>query len=211
VENKKAVALYARVSTVNHHQNPELQLVPMREWCKQRERIEYVDRGISGTKARRPELDRLLADAKKGLFSTVLVWKFDRMARSTMHLHKVLEEFKALGIDFVSLTEQVDTSTPGGKLVFTILGAVAEMERELIVERITAGLARSKKKLGGWRPKRLDGKPRGFRKPLPPNPEHVAQAHRLRDKGLSLRSIGEEMKRSHTAVAKLLASSISPR
>ena len=203
-DKKKAVALYARVSTVNHHQNPEVQLVPMREWCKGRPQIEYVDRGVSGAKAQRPQLDRLMADAKKGLFSTVLVWKFDRMARSTMHLHKVLEEFKALGIDFVSLTEQVDTSTPGGKLVFTILGAVAEMERELIVERITAGLARTKKKLGGWRPKRLDGKPRGYRTPKPPDPELLSQVRRLAHKKLSLRSIAEEVKLSHTMVGKLL-------
>ena len=176
----------------------------MRQWCQGRKRIEYVDRGVSGAKAQRPQLDRLMADAKKGSFSTVLVWKFDRMARSTMHLHKVLEEFRALDIDFVSLTEQVDTSTPGGKLVFTILGAVAEMERELIVERITAGLARTKKKLGGWRPKRLDGKPRGYRTPKPPDPELLSQVRRLAHKKLSLRSIAEEVKLSHTMVAKLL-------
>jgi DNA invertase Pin-like site-specific DNA recombinase len=128
----------------------------MQEFCKRRgwTLIEYVDVGISGTKEKRPALDRLMADAHKRKFDVVVAWKFDRFARSVSHLLRALETFQALGIEFVSLTEGVDTSTPTGRMVFTVLGAVAELERSLIVERVKAGLrnARAKgKKLG--RPK----------------------------------------------------------
>jgi len=148
------VALYARVSTAQHHQDPEVQLRELRQYAAHRGwkvTDEYVDRGVSGTKASRPALNLLTDDARAHRFDVVLVWKFDRFARSAIHLAKALEEFKSLGIAFVSYTEQVDTATPAGKLVFTILGAVAEMERELIAERIRAGLrnARAKgRKLG---------------------------------------------------------------
>jgi DNA invertase Pin-like site-specific DNA recombinase len=113
---------------------------------------EYVDVGISGSKEDRAELNRLMADAHRRRFDAVVVWKFDRFARSVSHLLRALETFKALGIDFVSLSEQVDTSTPTGKMVFTVLGAVAELERSLIAERVRAGIrnARAKgKRLGG--------------------------------------------------------------
>ena len=112
---------------------------------------EYVDLGISGTKEKRPELDRLMSDAHRRRFDAVIVWKFDRFARSVSHLLRALETFQALGIHFVSLSESLDTSTPAGKMVFTVLGAVAELERSLIVERVKAGLrnARAKgKRLG---------------------------------------------------------------
>jgi len=112
---------------------------------------EYVDAGVSGAKDSRPELNRLMADAHKRRFDVVCVWRFDRFARSVSHLLRALETFKALGIDFVSYSEQMDTSTPAGKMVFTVLGAVAELERSLIAERVRAGLrnARAKgKRLG---------------------------------------------------------------
>jgi DNA invertase Pin-like site-specific DNA recombinase len=112
---------------------------------------EYVDVGISGAREKRPQLDRLLADAHRRRFDAVVVWRFDRFARSVSHLLRALETFKALGIEFVSLSEQMDTSTPTGKMVFTVLGAVAELERSLIAERVRAGLrnARAKgKRLG---------------------------------------------------------------
>src|SRR5215510_13293676 len=112
---------------------------------------EYVDVGISGSKEKRPELDRLMKDAHSRRFDAVIVWKFDRFARSVSHLLRALETFQALGIHFVSLSESLDTSTPAGKMVFTVLGAVAELERSLIVERVKAGLrnARAKgKRLG---------------------------------------------------------------
>src|SRR5712692_10541975 len=119
-------AVYSRVST-QVGQSPEMQIKELREYCKNRGwKIydEYVDRGISGVKDSRPQLDRLMADAHRRHFDTVVVWKFDRFARSVSHLLRALETFRALGIEFVSLSEQVDTSTPTGKMIFTVLGAV---------------------------------------------------------------------------------------
>ncbi len=148
------VAIYARVSTANNGQDPEMQTRELREYIERRGWTfagEYVDVGISGTKEKRPELDRLMADAHRRRFDCVVVWKFDRFARSVSHLLRALETFKAQGIEFVSFSEQMDTSTPAGKMVFTVLGAVAELERSLIVERVKSGLrnARAKgKRLG---------------------------------------------------------------
>jgi DNA invertase Pin-like site-specific DNA recombinase len=151
-------AIYARVSTSNNGQSPEMQLRDFSEYCDRRGWTvagEYVDVGITGAKDRRPELDRLMADAHLRRFDVLVVWKFDRFARSVSHLLRALETFQALHIEFVSLSEQMDTSTPAGKLVFTVLGAVAELERSLIAERVRAGLrnARAKGKHLG-RPKR---------------------------------------------------------
>src|SRR3989449_8864407 len=142
------IALYARVSTINGQQDPELQLRELREYCARRGweiSGEYVDH-ISGAKDKRPALDRLMADAHRRRFDAVVVWKFDRFARSVSHLLRALETFRALGIEFVSLSEQVDTSTPTGKMVFTVLGAVAELERSLIAERVRAGLRNARAK-----------------------------------------------------------------
>jgi len=142
-------AIYARVSTANNGQDPAMQTRELREYCQRRGwQIvgEYVDVGISGSKERRPELDRLIADAHRRRFDAVVVWKFDRFARSVSHLLRALETFRALGIEFVSLSEQVDTSTPTGKMVFTVLGAVAELERALIVERVKAGMRNARAK-----------------------------------------------------------------
>ena len=157
MSRQERVALYARVSTRGNGQNPETQLVALREYARSRGLQiagEYVDVGISGAKDRRPELDRMMADARKRRFHTVLVARFDRFARSTRHLVLALEEFNALGIDFISLSESVDTSTPMGKMVFTVISAVAELERSLIRERVVMGLNRARaqgKRLG--RPK----------------------------------------------------------
>src|ERR1700675_1641878 len=153
------VAIYARVSTANNGQDPTMQTRELREYAERRGWAvfaEYVDIGVSGTKETRPELDRLMADAHRRRFDAVVVWKFDRFARSVSHLLRALETFRAQGIEFVSFSEQLDTSTPAGKMVFTVLGAVAELERGLIVERVKAGLrnARAKgKRLG--RPKKI--------------------------------------------------------
>lgn len=143
-----------------------MQVRELREYCERRGwRVgyEYIDEGISGAKESRPELNKLLADAHLRRFDAVVCWRFDRFARSVSHLLRALETFKALGIEFVSLSEQVDTSTPAGKLVFTVLGAVAELERSLIAERVRAGLrnARAKGKILGrpnvlWMPFRDD-------------------------------------------------------
>src|SRR6202140_5416032 len=152
-------AIYARVSTANNGQDPRVQTRELGEFCERRGWTlvpEYVDVGISGTKEKRPALDRLMADAHKRKFDVVVVWRFDRFARSVSHLLRALETFNALGIAFVSLTEGVDTSPPAGKMVFTVLGAVAELERSLIAERVKAGvrIARAKGKTLG-RPKRV--------------------------------------------------------
>jgi len=152
-------AIYARVSTANNGQDPTMQTRELREYCERRGWSvvgQFVDLGISGTKEKRPELDRLMVEAHRRRFDAVIVWKFDRFARSVSHLLRALETFQALGIHFVSLSESLDTSTPAGKMVFTVLGAVAELERSLIVERVKAGLrnARAKgRKLG--RPQRI--------------------------------------------------------
>jgi DNA invertase Pin-like site-specific DNA recombinase len=143
------VAIYARVSTVNHGQDVSLQTRELGQFAQARGwkvAGEYVDSGVSGSKDSRPELNRLMTDAHKRRFDIVCVWRFDRFARSVSHLLRALETFKALGIDFVSYSEQMDTSTPAGKMVFTVLGAVAELERSLIVERVKAGLRNARAK-----------------------------------------------------------------
>jgi DNA invertase Pin-like site-specific DNA recombinase len=151
-------AIYARVSTLNAGQDPTLQTRELKEYCQRRgwQVFDcYVDNGFSGKKDSRPQLNRLMQDAHERRFEVVVVWRFDRFARSVSHLLRALETFNSLGVQFVSLSELVDTSTPTGKMVFTVLGAVAELERNLIVERVRAGLrhARAKgKRLG--RPKK---------------------------------------------------------
>jgi DNA invertase Pin-like site-specific DNA recombinase len=146
----KRAALYVRVSTNNRaarnqavfEQNPEVQEQPLRQMAEQRGcsvvRV-YSDR-MSGAKEDRPGLNALLQDARRGAFDVVVVWRFDRFARSIEQLVVALAEFRTLGIDFVSSQEALDTSTPMGKAMFTIIGAMAELERNVIRERIVAGL-----------------------------------------------------------------------
>jgi len=174
--------LYARVSTRNHGQDVQVQTRDLEQFAEARgwQLVDsYLDSGICGAKDRRPELDRLMADAHRRRFDVVVVWKFDRFARSVSHLLRALETFQALGIEFVSLTEGVDTSTPTGKMVFTVLGAVAELERSLIVERVKAGLRNARAK-----GKRL-GRPR---KVLPDS--RIAS---LRARGCSWRTIARQI------------------
>ena len=140
-DTPKTVAIYARVSTVE--QEVGLQLADLRALAALRGWTiagEYVDEGVSGGQVSRPELDRMMADAKRGLFHAVLVWKFDRFARSTQHLLSALDEFRQLNIEFVSVREAVDTSTPVGKMVFVLLAAIAEFEKDIILERVRAGV-----------------------------------------------------------------------
>src|ERR1035438_97 len=142
-------ALYARISTVNHGQDPEVQLGELREFCKRRGFAvahEYVDKGISGSRERRPALDKLLADCRKRLVDAVVVYRYDRFARSLRQLVNSLEEFRALDIEFISIHEGVDTSTPNGRLVFGIFASIAEFERELIRDRVRSGMAAAKAK-----------------------------------------------------------------
>ena len=177
----KRAAIYARVSTHNG-QNPEMQLDEVREYCGRRGwKIvgEYVDEGISGSKEHRPALDRLLSDCRKRLVDSVVVYRYDRFARSLRQLVNALEEFRALGIDFVSLHEGVDTSTPNGRLVFGIFASIAEFERELIRDRVRSGLA-----LARSRGRKL-GRPR-----VAVDASRVAL---LRAQGLSWAAISAEM------------------
>jgi DNA invertase Pin-like site-specific DNA recombinase len=194
------VAIYARVSTTNHGQDVSMQTRELRQFAEARGWTvagEYIDTGISGAKDSRPELNRLMADAHKRRFDVVCVWRFDRFARSVSHLLRALETFKALGIDFVSYSEQMDTSTPGGKMVFTVLGAVAELERSLIVERVRAGLRNARAK-----GKRL-GRPRVS--------VDAARIARLRAQGRSIREIADELGYSRSLVHKTLANPESRR
>ena len=175
-------AICARVSTINHGQDVTLQTRELQQFAAARGweiAGEYVDAGVSGTKDSRPELNRLIADAHKRRFDVVCVWRFDRFARSVSHLLRALETFKALGIEFVSYSEQMDTSAPAGKTVFTVLGAVAELERSLIVERVRAGLRNARAK----------GKTLG----RPRVTVDTARVSRLRASGLSWPKIASEL------------------
>lgn len=140
-------ALYARVSTTGHGQNVGLQLDELRLTAAQRGWLivaEHSDTGESGSRRDRPELAKVMQLARTRAVDVVAVWRFDRFARSTAHLLEALGEFGRLGVDFVSLREQIDTSTPMGKAMFTITAAVAELERDLIRERVQAGVDRAK-------------------------------------------------------------------
>src|SRR5262249_3898277 len=137
-----------RVSTKGHGQTTDTQALALREYAQRRgfEIIgEYRDEGISGSKDSRPALDRLMKDARARKFDVVIVARFDRFARSVSHLLRALEEFSHLGVDFVSLSERIDTATPMAKMIFTVLGAVAELERNLIKERVQMGISRARK------------------------------------------------------------------
>jgi DNA invertase Pin-like site-specific DNA recombinase len=187
----KRAIIYARVST--GEQNLDMQLKELPEYIQRRgwTLTETYSDKVSGAKDRRPALDRLMADARRRKFDVVVVWKFDRFARSTSHLLKALEEFSALGIDFVSLHESIDTSTPLGRMTFTILAAVAELERSTIRERCDAG--------------RKAAKRRGVRFGRPAVEVNVSKIRDLRREGLSLRGIAHKVGVSHETVSKLLA------
>ncbi len=176
------VALYARVSTSNGHQDPEMQLRELREYADRRGwqvAGEYIDHGVSGSKESRPELNRLMTDAHRRRFDAVLVWNVDRFGRSLKHLVNALADLGAYGVAFVSLRDNLDLSTPSGRLMFQIIGAMAEFERALIQERVRAGLrnAQAKGKLLG-RPRRVVDVPR---------------ITTLRASGASWRTISREM------------------
>jgi len=150
----------------------------------------YLDDGISGAVSKRPALDELMADARRGKFALVAVWRFDRFARSTTHLLSALEEFRSLGIGFVSLHEAIDTNTPMGRMVFTICAAVAELERALIRERVEAGIRRAREDGVKF------GRPRvGF---------DYKAAIALRDEGVSIRQIARQMGVGRSTVHRLL-------
>ena len=189
----KRTALYMRVSTVDQH--PETQLHDLRGLAAQRgfEIVnEYTDK-ISGAKAKRPGLDQLLADARRKKFDVVMVWAFDRMARSVRHFLEVLDELNHLDIEFVSFRENIDTGGPLGRALVVIIGAIAELERNLIIERVRAGMRRA----------RLEGRRIG-REPL-----QVDRDALLRDRarGMSLTDLAKAYRISRTSVCRVLRES----
>ena len=189
-------AIYARVSTSNNGQNPEMQLGELREHCRRRgwEIVgEYVDAGVSGAKDRRPQLDRLMADCRRRRVDVVLVYRYDRFARSLRQLVNALEEFRSLGIEFISLHEGVDTSTPNGRLVFGIFASIAEFERELIRDRVKSGIAAA----------RLRGRPPG----RPRVNVDAARIAGLRTQGLSWAAIAEQLRVGEGTVRRLALAS----
>ncbi len=190
------VALYARVSTTDQH--PEVQLGALRQYALDRGLAiteEYVDHGVSGAKDRRPALERLLADARRRRFDAVACVKLDRLARSVRHLTTMAGELEALGVDLVVLDQAIDTSTPSGRLLFNVLGSIAEFERDLIRERTAAGLAAARR-----RGKRL-GRPRALASRDARN-----RARRLRRSGKSIREIARVLGVGRSTVARELAS-----
>jgi len=187
----KRTALYIRVSTLDQH--PETQQLELRSLAQQRglEVVhEYVDHGFSGARTKRPALDELLADARRRRFDLVLVWACDRLARSTKHFLEVLDEFSHLGIEFVSLRENIDTAGPLGRAIVTIIGAIAELERSLIVERVRAGMRRA----------RLEGRHIG-RRPLELDRQAIV---RDRERGMSLGDLAKTHCISKTSVRRAL-------
>jgi DNA invertase Pin-like site-specific DNA recombinase len=184
-------AIYLRVSTLDQH--PETQVHDLRQMAAQRNLEivhEYVDHGISGTRARRPGLDGLMNDARRGRFDIVLVWACDRVARSVKHFLDVLDELNHLNIQFISFRENIDTTGPLGRAIVVIVGAIAELERSLIVERVKAGMRRA----------RLEGRHIG-RRPLDVDHQAVMR-HRM--KGQSLGQIAKTFSISRASVARII-------
>ena len=192
----KRVALYLRVSTLDQH--PETQLHDLRAMAAQRGYVivrEYQDK-ISGTKAKRPGLDELLHDARRGRFDVVMVWAFDRMARSVRHFLEVLDDLTREKIEFISFRENVDTGGPLGRALVVIIGAIAELERSLIVERVRAGMRRAK----------IEGRHIG-RRPLDIDREAV-----LRDRahGQSLTEIAKAHLASRATISRIIKEDTKP-
>ena len=188
----KRAVLYMRVSSVDQH--PETQLHDLRQVAAQRGYQivqEYTDR-ISGVKAKRPGLGDLMRDARRGRFDVVLVWACDRIARSTRHLLETLDEFNRLNIEFVSFRESIDTAGPLGRAIVVIIGAIAELERSLIVERVKSGMRRAK----------LEGRHIG-RRPVEIDRDAILCDRR---RGQSLRQIARYHKVSTATVRRVLAS-----
>lgn len=192
------VALYARVSTSDKGQDPQMQLRELREYCERRDwtiTSEYVDIGVSGSKDSRPELNKLMADAKQRRFDAVLVWKLDRLGRSLKHLVSALSEFEALGVSFVSLRDSFDLTTPAGRLMFNMVASFAEFERDLIRERVRAGIAHRRAK--------------GFHVGRKPVAIDSARLQTLRSEGRTIREIAQALDCSRSLVHKTLAEQVA--
>jgi DNA invertase Pin-like site-specific DNA recombinase len=191
---KMKATIYARVSTMGKGQDVDLQPRDLRGFAQARGwKIfrEYINNGVSGRKDRRPTLDQLMNDARKKRVYAVLVWRFDRFARSTKHLVTSLDEFNNLGIDFISFMENINTSSPMGKAMFTITSAIAELEADLIRERVWAGLTNAKVK----------GAKLGR-----PSPEFDEdELIKLRKSGITIRGIAERLNLKKSFVHKTLS------
>ena len=187
-------AIYARVSTLDKGQDTEVQLRDLRSYAQARGWIiagEYVDKGQSGAKDRRPELDRLMKDVRKRKVDLILCWRLDRLGRSLKHLILTLDELQSVGVGFVSYNENLDLTTSTGRLMFQLLGAFAEFERNLIKERVKAGLANAKAK----------GAKLGR-----PSPEFDEdELIRLRKSGVTIRGIAERLNLRKSFVHKTLS------
>ena len=190
-KEKKRAAIYARVST--RDQNPDMQIQELRQYAKARDFTvthEFVDHE-SGAKESRPELDKLWQVVKARDVDVVLVWKFDRFSRSTKQLINALSEFENLGVDFISKTDQIDTTSPAGRALFTMISAFAQFERDIISERIKAGLDRA----------RAEGREPG----RPPRPDAQKQEIRkLRQQGLSYTQIANKTGIPRSTVSVIL-------
>jgi DNA invertase Pin-like site-specific DNA recombinase len=186
--------LYARVST-NHGQDPELQLAELREFASKRgwEITEFVDVGVSGSKDSRPQLDEMMRLAKARKLDVIAVWKLDRFGRSLRHLVDALAELQAVGVAFVSLRDNLDLTTPAGRMMFHVIGAMAEFERELARERIVAGLTVARS-----RGKRL-GRPNVRRE----KDKDAKAIRKLRDEGQSYGEIAAELNRSKSDIYRV--------
>jgi DNA invertase Pin-like site-specific DNA recombinase len=187
----KRAALYCRVSTIDQH--PETQLHDLRQFAAQRGLQivqEYVDHGFCGARARRPELDRMMEDARRHKFDILMVWACDRLARSTKHLLQTLDELNGFGIQFLSQREAIDTEGPLGRAIIVIVSAMAELERCIIIERVRAGMRRAK----------LEGRRIG-REPLQVN---LAALLRDRERGLSLNQLAKAHGISKASVCRVL-------
>jgi len=189
------IAIYCRVSTKDQH--CENQLIDLRRYANAKQWTitkEYIESGVSGTKDKRPELDKLMDDVRKRKIDGVLVWKFDRFARSIIHLVIALQEMKSLGVEFISYQENIDTSTATGKLMFGIIAAMAEFELDCRRERVAAALERLKAqglKLG---------------RPVGIKPEIMAKIESLRLEGFSGRAIAADTGISKSHVARIVKS-----
>ena len=193
---KKRVAIYVRVST--KEQSVEMQLNDLERYSKERGlnvfKV-YQDDGISGTKDNRPGLSQLMNDTRKRKFDVVLVWRFDRFARSTKHLVDALYEFRNLGIDFISYQENIDTSSPLGEAIFTIISAMSKLERDIIAERVKGGLRKAK----------ASGKRLG----RPESEVDVNKVIEYKEQGKSIREIAKEMGIHRSKVERTLKLGVS--
>ncbi len=187
----KRVAIYVRVSTKD--QSVDMQLNDLERYSKERGFNVfkmYKDNGVSGTKETRPALSELMNDARKRKFDIVLVWRFDRFARSTRHLVTALYEFRNLGIDFISYQENIDTSSPLGEAIFTIISAMSKLERDIIAERVKGGLRKA----------RANGKRLG----RPKSDVDTNKVIECRKQNKSIRQIAKELNLSKGAVQRTL-------